>query len=340
MPFAVSLHRRAITLLLVAAVLAPGLPVQAQPGKEPTSEELAAARQLFNEALELEKDNDWATALTKFDRVAQVKMTPQVRFHQALCHEHLGHLVQAVNGFELAIQEARAASITDVLEQAPKRAEALRKRLGHVVLHVKGKVRTSKILIDDGQVSLALADTRIPVDPGPHRVEVKRDDEVTFSQEIDLAEGETHELDLDIDDPEPPPPPPPPPPIPIPDPGGPSETPPSRIPAYATMAVGGVILTASGILFGLREATIANVRCDDPKEFTGCDPDDQGTADLAQSYDIASKVLLGIGGAALAAGAVWWIVLATDGSNNTTGVASPRVSVVPLVGGIAAFGSF
>jgi hypothetical protein len=307
-------------------------------GQGPTSEELAAARQLFNEALDLEKDADWAGALAKLEKVAQVKMTPQVRFHVALCHEHLGKLVKAVNGFELAIQEARAAGVTEVLDQAPKRAEALRKRLAHVVLHVKGTVRTSKVLIDEAPVSLALADTRIPVDPGSHRIEVRRDDEVTFSQDVELREGETHELDIAIDDPEPPPPPPPP--LPDPEPGVTPQEPPSRVPAYATMAVGGVVLTVSGILFGLREATIANVRCDDPDEFTGCDPDDKGTADLARSYDTSSKVLAGLGGATLAAGVVWWIVLATGDGASTTGASSPRVTVLPAPAGAVVLGAF
>ena len=76
-----------------------------------TPEELARARQVFNDGKLLEDKQAWDLALERFRAVARVKMTPQVRFHIALCEENLGRLVQAIKGFELAAEEARAAGI-------------------------------------------------------------------------------------------------------------------------------------------------------------------------------------------------------------------------------------
>ncbi len=289
---------------------APAAPASDAKKREPTKEELAAARQLFNEALALEKEEvgDWQGALTKLEKVAQIKMTPQVRYHIALCHEHLGRLVEAINGFELAVQEARTIGKAgrDVLENAPQRAENLRGRVAHLRLIVKGTVRSSKIYLDGRNVSLALIDTEIPVDPGKHRLEVKRGDLLVSEQELELAEKQSESITLEIDDPEIVPPTPtttattPPPP------------PPSRLPAYITGGAGAAALIGSGVFYALREATIANVRVNCDANDRNCHPADVGTADLGKAYTITSQVLLGVGAAALATGVVLWFVLAPN----------------------------
>ncbi len=343
--------QRVFSLVLVLFLLAaPGRsqPPEAAPAApaEPTDEELAAARQLFGESKELESEGDWEGALAKLEKVARVKMTPQVRFHLALCHEHLGRLVEAINGFELAAQEAKALGpkARDVAENAPARAEKLRARVARVRLEVVGTVRVSKIFIDGRAVSLALVDTEIPLDPGSHLVEVKRDGDVIDSHELELGEVESAVVELEIQDPEPPPPPDPdlepdpdpkpPPPV---DPG-PKEQP-SRLPAYLTAGAGVVILGGAAVTFGLRQATIANVRCYDPDNYTGCDPADEDTAALGEKYDLASKILLGVGAGVLATGVVLWFVLAPDDDPAPTAGAA-KVGLTPLPGGVQLLGTF
>lgn len=340
--------RFALTLLWAAwlALCVAPLRAAAQP-KPPTEEELAAARKLFNEALEDETKNRWQTALEKLEKVGRIKMTPQVRYHIALCHEHVGRLVEAINGFELAEQEARALgdSARAVAQNAPEHAAKVRERVARVRIKVKGKAWVSKIFIDGREVSLALVDTEIPIDPGNHRVEVKRDGEVTSEQKLVLAEGESETIELAIDDPEPPPPVPDPFPVPgnvrpkpKPDPDRPQPAPNEleRLPAYIVAGAGGLILITSGITFGLRQAAIGNVDCDDQEDFSGCDPDDRDTAELAQRYDIASKVLLGVGAAALATGVVLWFVLAPEGAVGSFA----SVGIAPSPGGVHVVGTF
>jgi hypothetical protein len=334
-----------LTTLVAVAQPAPS----PAPEREPTEEELAAARALFGEAKELERTGNWAGALAKLEKVAQVKMTPQVRFHLALCHEHLGRMVEAINGFELAEQEARALGdkARDVLEKAPERAALLRKRVAHVRLRVRGTIRRSKIYINDREISRALLDTDIPVDPGRHAVEVMRDDRVTYEYELNLGEGESGSVTLPIDDPLPPPDPvpgdPQPDPSPEPRPGEAPKTPrwQQQLPAYITGGVGVLMLVSAGVLFGLRQDALDAVAagCDDPVEFQGCDPDDRETAELGQRYDIASKTMLGIGIGAVVAGGVLWFVLpltAEDGGKPWV----QSLSIAPSASGATLRGTF
>lgn len=320
-------------------------------GSGATPEALAAARALFNEGIELEKEDEWQAALERFEKVAAVKMTPQVRFHIALCHEKLGRLVDAVNGFELAEQEARTAGdrARDVLRNAPKRAEALRARVAHVVIRVEGKVRTSKITIDGREVALALVGSSIPVDPGDHVVEVRRDGEVTHTEEISLGEAESTELTLEIDDPEPPPKPDPKPditPDPTPDPKPApvvvDDDPPQWV-AYVVAGAGGAMLGGAGVLWLLRQSTLRDISSNCREAgFVECDPADVGNADKAKQYDVGSKVLLGVGAASVAAGVALWFILWPDDepSPTSTGAKKSELVVVPGPTGVTVVGTF
>jgi len=281
------------------------------PTREATKEELAAARQLFNEAKDLEAEGEWAEALSRLERVGKVKMTPQVRFHIALCHENLGRWVDAINGFELASQEALKLGdkAQEVAEAAPPRAEKLREKVPHLTLAVEGTVRTSKVYIDGAEVSLALAGTLIPVDPGEHRIEVRRGEEVTQALDITVGEGETENVELQIDDPEPPEPAPEPWPT-KPDPKPPPPPPEEGVgqwPAYVVAGAGAAGIVVGGVLWSLRNNRISQVRCDDG--FSGCNPEDEPIVDQARSFDVGSKASFGIGAGLIATGAVLWFVL-------------------------------
>jgi hypothetical protein len=332
--------------IAAALCLTPGLAGPAA-AAEPTAEELAAARQLFHEGRELEKKKEWEEAIKRFRRVGAVKMTPQVRYHIALCEEHLGRLVEAINGFELAAEEARRAGkgAEEVLTSAPKRAAALRKRVAAVRLKVSGTLRTSRVYVDDRHVPPALFGTEIPLDPGAHAITVQRDGAVTFSKEINVAERGREEVEITIEDPEAPPepqdpppvvekppePPPPPPPPPPPDPW------PARIPALVAGGVGIAALAGAGVFFGLREAAFSDVRetCED--ETKACDPSTEERFEQGKTYTTVAAVLGGVGVAGLAAGGVLWFVLAPEEAKPGQKVS---IRVAPAPGGVRVMGAF
>ena len=105
-------HRFAIALAL-------GLLVTrgASAGPEPTEADLNQARERFGEARRLEDAGRWGEALTLLQRVAEVKTTPQVRFHIALCMENIGLWTEALDGYAQAAGEAKG-SAPDVVTEA------------------------------------------------------------------------------------------------------------------------------------------------------------------------------------------------------------------------------
>ncbi len=321
-----------------ALVLGVALMAPTQSFAQATPEELAAARQLFNEGKELEKQKSYEGALDKFKKVAGVKMTPQVRFHIALCEENLGHLVEAINGFDLAADEAKRAgsTATEVAENAPKRADGLRERVPTLQLTVAGKVLTSKITLDGAPVAATAIGVAAPIDPGDHVVEVQdAAAKVTFHKDLKLEERAREHLEIEVNDVEiapvptytaeiPPPPPPR-----------------SRAPVYIAGGVGVVSLIASGVFFGLRAGTLstASAACNDPVHHTGCKdtPEVRRAIASGQTDSTVSAITLGVGLAGLGAAGILWFVTAPKKAP-----APPKagVTLVPTGPGLALRGTF
>jgi hypothetical protein len=324
----------------IAAALSLGLALMSGSAlADPTPEERAAARQMFTEGKELEKQKNWADALEKFRKVGAIKMTPQVRFHIALCEENVGHLVAAINGFELAAEEARSAgaSAAEVAENAPARAEALRKRVAMLRLEITGKQISSKIVLDGAPLGKAAQDVPIPLDPGAHVIEVQdASGKSTFRKELTVSEAASEAVAIEFSDVEaeplpsvtaPPPPPPP---------------PRSRAPVYIAGGVGVGLLVASGVFYGLRAGTISEITktCADQQALTGCDPSKRDLADKGATYGLVSAVTLGAGVAALGTAGVLLAVLGPK--KQPTAQAKPPVSlqIAPTGPGLVLRGTF
>ncbi len=308
---------------------------------DPSPEERAAARQMFTEGKELEKQKSWAEALEKFRKVGAIKMTPQVRFHIALCEENVGHLVAAINGFELAAEEARSAgqSAAEVADNAPARAEALRKRVAMLRLSISGKQISSKIVLDGSPLGKAAQDVPIPLDPGDHVIEVQdASGASTFKKELRVAEAGSESVEITFADVEPAPTtsgsaPPPPPPLP----------PRSRAPAYIAGGLGVALVITSGVFYGLRAGTISELTdsCTDKVRLTGCDPAKKGLADTGATYGTVSAVTLGAGLAALGTAGVLFFVLGPRKQPAAQSTApATSLGVAPTGTGLKVIGTF
>jgi hypothetical protein len=319
--------RLAATIAIgVCAALASAPAIAAENG-------LAQLRQVFTDGRALEDKGHWAEALEKFKEVAATKMTPQVRFHIALCEENLGKLSSAMKGFELAAAEGTAAgsSAVEVPPAATQHAEALKARLAKVHVEVHGKSVSSKILLDDTALGEKELGTDVDVDPGPHVVEVRDGaGKSTFRKELTLVEKGSETVEVTLADKEEPPK--------IPD--APSPTNPSRLPAYVTGGAGLALIAGSGVFFGLRAANISTIAasCTGPNN-TGCNPNQQGLVSQGQAYNGLADAFLGVGVAGVAAGTVLFFVLAPK---KPAAVPPPVASlrVVPTGTGFRLTGAF
>jgi hypothetical protein len=164
-----------------------------------SDQDLARARELYNQGVTQEAAGDWAGALATFQNVAKLKMTPQVRFHIARCKEKLGRLNEALGGYRLAEHEATALGDkgAELLEEVQRAREDLEQRVPKLVI-VRGEgAEAARIELDGVALGEAQIGSEISVDPGPHVVTGTLPGGRRFSRTIEVEERKTQELELD-----------------------------------------------------------------------------------------------------------------------------------------------
>lgn len=166
---------RATAVLFAALAVAPRCAFAAPPAAAPeaTAAELASARQLFAEALAAQDQGRCGDALPIYQRIAKITVSPVLYLRIGTCNEALGHVVEAINAFELATQEAEKKRDAAVAKESRAHLEKLRPKVARLAVNVPTDADGVEITIDDRPVSAALAGATMFVDPGRRHVAVR-----------------------------------------------------------------------------------------------------------------------------------------------------------------------
>jgi hypothetical protein len=135
-----------------------------EPASDPT---LDAARDLFVAAERDEDAGRWSEALDKLQRVALVRLTPGVRYHTALCEEHLGRLVAALNDYKAAADQARVEKAGDVLRLVDRRVTDSAERVPRITIVLVPSLSGATVLLDGRPVATGEI---VLADPGTHSI--------------------------------------------------------------------------------------------------------------------------------------------------------------------------
>jgi hypothetical protein len=187
---------------MLGFALASALLIASPIARAQSASELVAARTLFAEGQDLEKKKDYGAALEKFRKVATIKSTAIVRYHEGYCAEKIGKWIDALDAYAKAQLEGQGdPKQKDAVEAARKAQDALRPRVPRIKVKIAGQQKGKHdIRIDGTPVSAALVDLPIPVDPGKHLVEVLGEGQSAEGQEVTLGEKETKELVFELKD--------------------------------------------------------------------------------------------------------------------------------------------
>ncbi|MBV9948913.1 MAG: hypothetical protein JOZ69_18840, partial [Myxococcales bacterium] len=185
---------------LAAALLASTAPVPAF-AAAPSPAQLESARKLFAQAEADEDAGRWSDALDKLRAVSEVKLTPGIRYHVALCEEHLGKLAQALADYRASDAQARAEKAKDVLRLVGKQLAALDHRVPRLTVHVVPDLPDATVSLDGEAVGRSTLGTAIAVDPGVHKVEAVAPDRPVASVMVTLQEHDSTVLELHLAEP-------------------------------------------------------------------------------------------------------------------------------------------
>ena len=279
-------RRLVSSLSLVCALLGSHAPAMAQDAGE-----LKKARAQFQQATELEQAGNWTAALQAFREVGQVRMTPQVRFHIAVCEENLGRLVAALGGYELALADADKVG-SDFKGEVEENVTKLRARIPKLVIERGPGANAAAIELDGVAVGDSSVGVEVPLDPGPHAITAKAPNRKPFDSSVTLKEEETTHLEVKLEE------------IPqeqLRNGGGAAapEKPPSKVVPFVIGGVGVASLIGSGVLFGLRQSTLSELEGACGADGKHCPQSKQSRYDDLKFYHYGAEVTLGVGVAAL-----------------------------------------
>lgn len=285
-----------------------------EPAAAQTAEELSEARAAFQRGIELEQAKNWAGALKQFREVGQVKMTPQVRYHIALCEENLGKLVAALGGYELALADAESVGDGVSFKQEVEASiSELRARIPKVVIERGQGAEAASIQLDGVALGDSSIGVEVPLDPGPHSLIATAPGYVDYSDTFEVAEEETRTVTVTLE-------PLPPEPQALPDPG-PADAGVSGdsgkkygIYPYILMGTGAAAMATAGVLFfGVRAADLKELKdeCEEVSSDSyscGAAPESEKSelrkrSNRVETLNYVSPILLGAGLAAAGVGA-------------------------------------
>jgi hypothetical protein len=161
----------------------------------------AAARKLGGEAMALYDQGDYQAALEKFTLANKLVPALTLAVRIARCLVRLGRLVEASEKYLKVTRTELERNAPAVHRKAV--AEALAERdkiqamIPSLVIALQGPRGDSlSIAVDGVSVPVALLGERRPIDPGTHRVEVRRGDEPPIVRQVTLDTGEASRLDV------------------------------------------------------------------------------------------------------------------------------------------------
>lgn len=263
---------------------------------EARADDTAAADALFEEGKVLRDAGKWAEACPKFEASFDLSKTLGTLMSVADCRENNHDLVQALDGWDRAIELAKSKA-DERISFAQERRQKLEPRVPRLSLDIKQGSEKLSIFIDGKELPELKWGLPVLVDPGKVSIEVRRDGDTLESRTVDVEEGKSTPIALDLAA------------IakakpskkatPV-EPANPAQ----RIAGIVTLSVGlaGVVAFAvlEGVAVGKRSDANRDDGCFDDGENVICSP--EGYAEVQQAGDLAEVgQWLGIGGLTLAA---------------------------------------
>lgn len=330
--------RHALAMIMVSSVVAGRAQAQSSNG--------SIAEQLFNQARDLAKANQWADACPKFEASLRYDPALGTRLNLATCYEHVDKLASAWSLYRESIDLAKKAGDAKRRDYAQSQAAALEPRLAKLTISAPAKPPAGLVVTRDGtQIEPGALGIALYVDAGTHELTASAPGFESFAQTVTIVDGKAESIVLPTLAAKP---------VPVvgtdsskpaPKRVEPTEpaAPPSRTRTYVALGAGaaGVAAVGVGLVFGAKARSTykdaealcgANLACS-PADY----PRDQQLVHDARSSATFSTVLVIAGGAAIAAGAVVFITAPRAPERATA-------RIVPVVhdhgGGLAITGGF
>ena len=164
------------------------------------AEDAATADALFQAGKDLMGEKKFAEACSKFEASLKLDHAVGTLMNLADCHEQLGALSRAWTEWGEAESMAQRASDAERADLAKRRRAQVDARLPKVTIKVTGTATGFALWRDGVELDPAVYGVAVPVDPGAHVVQVRRDKKVVKEEKVDAAEGARLDVAINLDE--------------------------------------------------------------------------------------------------------------------------------------------
>lgn len=200
-----SSRRRRLSLPTLVLVLGLGVPGAAHAQR--TAQDIASARQLYNDGIELRDKGDMKGALEKFKAAHALGNTPLTGIELCRAHAAVG---QPVEAREVCLGVGRIAPLAeesqrskDARSDAARLAEAEKSKIGAIRIKISGVPAgwEPTVVVDGATVPAAALNEPRAVNPGVHSVSAKVGNGPETRATLETREGEMKDLELGVQPP-------------------------------------------------------------------------------------------------------------------------------------------
>lgn len=176
----------------------------ASPAVAEDAETRTAARDLATQGAQAFEAGQYAQASDFFRRAHELVPAPSIALLRARSLAKLGQLLEAIDIYEqtarLKLAEDAPEAYSQAVEIARSEVEDVRHRLPRLKLTLLGVTSSepAQVRMDDKPTPDALLGVERPLNPGPHRIEVRVSGQIRAARELSLIEGESYQVELDV----------------------------------------------------------------------------------------------------------------------------------------------
>lgn len=186
----------ALSSLLMLAVAAPAF------GAETAAEDIAAARSLGIQGIELADAGNCAEAIDKLERAEALYHAPTILGRLGECQVQVGQIVKGTENLNRVVREQLAptapAAFKTAQERAKKVLDSALPRIAYLTVKIEPKTVAANVTVDRAAVPTALIGAERPTDPGTHEVVASATGYSESRQSVTLAEGAHQEVTLTL----------------------------------------------------------------------------------------------------------------------------------------------
>jgi hypothetical protein len=154
-----------------------------------SSADKAVAESLFQDARKLMVSGDFEQACPKLAESHRLVPRLGTLLNLATCHEKQGKTASAWAEFTEAAALAKRDRRKDREQYARDHAALLEKKLSRIVFELASPAEQTVLRLDGEPIGSAVWGSPLPVDPGPHRIEVSAPGRKGWSKTIDVGPG-------------------------------------------------------------------------------------------------------------------------------------------------------